>query len=164
MVLGEARAREGMDAHALIVCIDFCGRLRMPFNDKRFPELIQELYRIVDDLEKMFPGRPFTPDGHMVGSLAECFAEYKYGLKLHACSYPGHDAHTDDCKVEIKATQGKSVSLRSCPEKLLVFQLLRDGSLRKSIMVRVLRCGRWQRPSLDQVTVSIKSVLHSCES
>jgi hypothetical protein len=100
----------------------------MPFDDKRFPELIQELYRIVVELENMFPGRPFTPDGHMVGSLAECFAEYYYGLELYACSYPGHDAHTDDCNVEIKATQGKSVSLRSGPEKLLFFQLLRDGS------------------------------------
>jgi hypothetical protein len=100
----------------------------MTFDDKRFPELIQELYRIVGELGDMFPGRPFTPDGHLVGSLAECFAEYYYGLNLYACSHPGHDAHTDDCKVEIKATQGKSVSLRSGPEKLLVFRLLRDGS------------------------------------
>lgn len=90
--------------------------------------MIRELYRVVAELEGMFPGRPFTPDGHMVGSLAECFAEYYYGLKLYGCSHPGHDAYTDDCKVEIKATQGKSVSLRSGPERLLVFRLHRDGS------------------------------------
>ncbi len=100
----------------------------MPFDDKRFPELIRKLYQIVAELETMFQGRPFTPDGHMVGSLAECFAEYYYGLKLYGCSYPGHDAHTDECNVEIKATQGNSVSLRSGPEKLLVFRLFRDGS------------------------------------
>lgn len=100
----------------------------MPFDDKRFPELIREVYQIVGELEAMFQGRPFTPDGHMVGSLAECFAEYYYGLELYGCSYPGHDAHTDDCNVEIKATQGNSVSLRSGPEKLLVFRLFRDGS------------------------------------
>lgn len=100
----------------------------MPLDEQRFPELIRGLYGIVDELELMFPGRPFTPDGHMVGSLAECFAEYYYGLKLYACSYPGHDAHTDDCKVEVKATQGKTVSLRSVPERLLVFRLHRDGS------------------------------------
>ncbi len=100
----------------------------MPFDNERFPQLIQELYRIVSELEAMFPGRPFTPDGHMVGSLAECFAEYYYDLKLFACSYPGHDAYTPDCKVEIKATQGNSVSLRSGPDMLLVFKLLRDGS------------------------------------
>lgn len=79
----------------------------MPLDEKRFPELIREMYGVVDQLELMFPGRPFTPDGHMVGSLAECFAEYYYGLKLYACSNPGHDAHTDDCKVEVKATSGR---------------------------------------------------------
>jgi len=50
--------------------------------NERFPRLIQELYRVVSELEAMFPGHPFTPDGHMVGSLAECFAEYYYDLKL----------------------------------------------------------------------------------
>jgi len=100
----------------------------MPLDSKRFPQLIVELYRLVAELESMFPGRPFTPDGHMVGSLAECFAEYYYGLNLFRCSYPGHDAQTDTCKVEIKATQGTSVSLRSAPDKLLVFLLQRNGS------------------------------------
>jgi hypothetical protein len=103
----------------------------MPLDEKRFPELIRELYRLVAELEAMFPGRPFTPDGHMVGSLAECFAEYYYGLKLFACSNPGHDAHAEDCKVEIKATQGTSVSLRSGPERLLVFRLRQDGSFKE---------------------------------
>lgn len=68
----------------------------MPFDDKQFLKLIQDLYLIVGKLEAMFPGHPFTPDGHMVGSLAECFAEYYYGLNLYACSYPGHDAQTPD--------------------------------------------------------------------
>ncbi len=101
----------------------------MTLDEKRFPELIRHLYRTVAELEDMFPRRPFTPDGHMVGSLAECFAEYYYGLKLYPCSKVGHDAYNSAlCNVEIKATQGQSVSLRSCPEKLLVFRLLKDGS------------------------------------
>jgi hypothetical protein len=86
------------------------------------------MYQLVAELEAMFPGRPFTPDGHMVGSLAECFAEYYYGLDLFACSNKGHDAQLNDCQVEIKATQGNSVALRSGPEKLLVLKLFRDGS------------------------------------
>ena len=68
----------------------------MPLDDKRFPEVIKEVYSLVAELEAMFPGRPFTPDGHMIGSLAECFAEYYYGLNLYKCSYPGHDAHTEN--------------------------------------------------------------------
>ena len=64
----------------------------------------------------------------MVGSLAECFAEHYYDLDLYPCSNPGHDAHLIDCKVEIKATQGNRVALRSGPEMLLVFRLHEDGS------------------------------------
>src|SRR5271170_4493125 len=99
----------------------------MPLDEKRFPELIQELYKLVAQLEAMFPNRPFTPDGHMVGSLAECFAEFYYGLRLYNCSHPGHDAHVEDCEVEIKATQGNRVALRSGPKKLLVFRLCKNG-------------------------------------
>ena len=77
-------------------------------DEQRFPELIRNLYNIVAELEEMFTGRPFTPDGHMVGSLAECFAEYYYALNLLACSNPGHDARLDDCQVEIKATQTRT--------------------------------------------------------
>jgi len=100
----------------------------MPLDEQRFPELIRELYKIVFELEEMFPGRPFTPDGHMVGSLAECFAEYYYGLNLYSCSHQGHDANLDGCDVEIKATQRNRVALRSGPERLLVFKLFKDGS------------------------------------
>src|SRR3990172_646287 len=100
----------------------------MPLDDKRFPALIRELYRIVGQLETMFPGRPFTRDGHLVGSLAECFAEYDYCLSPCACSSPGHDAQVENCQVEIKATQGDRIGLRSCPERLLVFRLFKDGS------------------------------------
>lgn len=100
----------------------------MPLDEQRFPELIRQLYAIVAQLEEMFPGRPFTPDGHMVGSLAECYAEYYYGLTLRKCSNPGHDAHAEDCEVEIKATQGDRVGLRRGPEKLLVFHLSKDGA------------------------------------
>jgi hypothetical protein len=100
----------------------------MSLDEKRFPELIRDLYRIVNDLEAMFPGRPFKPDGHMVGSLAECFAESYYGIELFGCSHPGHDGHRDGCKVEIKATQGNRVALRSGPNKLLVLLLKPDGT------------------------------------
>ncbi len=95
----------------------------MPLDEQRFPELIRDLNRIVAEREAMYPGRPFTPDGHMVASLAECFAEYYYGLNLYACSHPGHDAHLDECRVEIKATKGDRVAFRSAPDRLLVFRL-----------------------------------------
>jgi hypothetical protein len=30
----------------------------------------------------MFPGRHFTPDGHMVGSFGEALAAHHYGIEL----------------------------------------------------------------------------------
>lgn len=94
---------------------------------ERLPELITDLYRIVGELEAMFPGRHFTPDGHLVGSLGECLAAYHYGLELLPASSPGVDAVKDARKIEIKATQGQRVSLRSSPEHLLVLRLNREG-------------------------------------
>ncbi|ABI55742.1 DUF6998 domain-containing protein [Alkalilimnicola ehrlichii MLHE-1] len=96
-------------------------------DQKRLPQLIEELYRVVGELEAMFPGRHFTPDGHLVGSLGECLAAHHYGLELLTASSPGVDAIKGELKVEIKATQGQRVALRSGPEHLLVLKLNKRG-------------------------------------
>ena len=92
------------------------------------PRLVRELYRIVRDLEEHVPGRHFTPDGHLVGSLGEVLAAHSYGLELLAASAEGHDARAPDGRlVQIKATQRRSVALRSEPDHLLVLRLLPSG-------------------------------------
>jgi len=49
---------------------------------------------------------------------------------LARASEEGHDAISDDnLRVEIKITQGKGVSLRSKPERLLVFFLTSEGDV-----------------------------------
>ncbi|WP_225316896.1 MULTISPECIES: DUF6998 domain-containing protein [Marinobacter] len=68
--------------------------------------LVKQLYATVSELEKMFPGRHFTPDGHMVGSLGECLVADAYALELKPASNKGYDAITaSGLEVEIKATQ-----------------------------------------------------------
>lgn len=94
---------------------------------ERLPELIGDLYRIVGELEEMFPGRHFTPDGHLVGSLGECLAAYHYGVELMPASSPGVDAVKNGRKIEIKVTQAQRVALRSRPKHLLVLRLNREG-------------------------------------
>lgn len=94
----------------------------------QFPQIIHRLYAIVEELEEMFPGRHFTPDGHMVGSIGEALAAYYYGLELLPASSKGRDATCGEKIVEIKATQGSTVGLRCVPEHLLVLKLARDGS------------------------------------
>ena len=93
--------------------------------------LLASLYRIVDRLELLFPGRKFTPDGHLVGSIGEVIAARMFGLELLTASAPGHDAVTDDGRrVQIKFTQGTGgVALRAEPDHLLVLCLDRDRSL-----------------------------------
>ena len=98
-------------------------------NDEQFRRCVQRLYELVAELGTMFPGRPFTPDGHMVGSIGECLVADAYGLELMPPSTAGYDAITPSgTQVEIKATQGKSVGFRSCPTHTIVIKILPDGS------------------------------------
>jgi hypothetical protein len=90
-------------------------------NWEQVSNLIDQLYGSTDALEELFPGRKFTIDGHLVGSIGEVVASYMFGLKLNAASALAHDAVSSCGKqVEIKLTQGKSVAIRHEPEHLLV--------------------------------------------
>ena len=96
---------------------------------EKFKSLVKQLYATVNELESMFPGRHFTPDGHMVGSLGECLVADAYGLELMTASNKGYDAVTaSGLEVEIKATQSKSVAFRSEPAHTIVIRILKDGS------------------------------------
>lgn len=96
----------------------------------RIPQLVAQIYEVVRELEELFPGRRFTPDGHLVGSIGEVLAEHHYGLELCSPSFPGHDGRTADGKlVQVKATQRGRIGLRSEPEMLLVLHLSPDGTV-----------------------------------
>ena len=82
---------------------------------------IKELYKITNELEKEYPGRKFTIDGHLVGSIGEVIVAEHYGLTLLPNSTKTHDAVSEDGKyVQIKATQVKSISVSSEPEFIIV--------------------------------------------
>ena len=88
---------------------------------------VRSIYRQVGILTKLRPDRRFTPDGHMVGSIGEVYAEYLFDLTLHASSHPIHDAVTRDGRqVQIKATQGKSINLE-VPSRQRPHQLVPDN-------------------------------------
>ncbi|HEY8165469.1 MAG TPA: hypothetical protein VIF83_07945 [Gemmatimonadaceae bacterium] len=94
------------------------------------PGVVKRLYDLVNELEKSFPGRPFTPDGHLVGSLGEVLASHYYDLELLPCSTQCHDAQTRDGRlVQVKATQGDRVALRAQPDYLVVLQLKKDRTI-----------------------------------
>lgn len=92
--------------------------------------IIKELYALTTRLEKMYPGRHFTPDGHLVGSIGEVFAAERYGISLFTAGCETHDGKAPDGRlVQIKATQRRSVGIYEEPDFLLVLSIDSEGSL-----------------------------------
>lgn len=90
----------------------------------RLPAPVAAIYRAVAELETLFPGRKFTPDGHLVGSIGEVVAAEALGLTLHPASYPGHDAFDANGDVQIKMTGGRSVALYATCNRLVVLKVV----------------------------------------
>jgi hypothetical protein len=100
----------------------------MKSNEEQIARLVKKLYRITGELERMFPGRPFPLDGHLVGSLGEVVAARDYGLDLLEPCRKCHDARKGSLFVQIKTTQGGRVGLSGKPQHLIVIRLRRDGT------------------------------------
>ena len=95
-------------------------------------EKIRELYGITAELEEKYPGRRFTPDGHLVGSIGEAYAAEKYGLSLLKACSEKHDARSEDGRlIQIKITQTDRVSIYSEPDYLIVMKMDRDGYIKE---------------------------------
>jgi len=92
---------------------------------------LEKLYDASARLEAMFPGRKFTLDGHLVGSIGEVVAAYMFDLDLNPASTQGHDAVArDGRRVEIKLTQGAAVAIRHEPDHLIVLHRPKSGPVR----------------------------------
>ena len=120
---------------------------------------IRELFAIVSRLEEMYPGRHFTLDGHLVGSLGEVYAAERYGLELLTASCPVHDAKDRFGRlVQIKATQTNRIALSECPNYLIVLHLTKTGEFEEvyngpGAPVWELR-GKPQKTSQFQIALS----------
>lgn len=77
---------------------------------------MQKLTSIVNELEAEFPGRHFTLDGHLVGSIGEVMAAYYYGIELYMASAVAHDGEVDGKKVQIKISQQENIVINHEPE------------------------------------------------
>jgi hypothetical protein len=88
------------------------------------PEPVARIYEAVEELKKLYPGRSFTPDGHMVGSIGEVIAAEALGLELYRSSYPGHDAYDGTNHVQIKMTGGSGVAMYATCERLVVLRIV----------------------------------------
>lgn len=123
-------------------------------------EKIQLLYQISRDLETLFPGRHYTPDGHIIGSIGEALAASFYGLDLFTASEETHDAKAPDGRlVQIKATQIQKVSLSSEPEWLLILKIHRDGTFSEEYngpgALVWERCGKMQKNGQRSISLTM---------
>jgi hypothetical protein len=99
------------------------------------PGLVKDLYAVVARLESLFPGRRFTLDGHLVGSIGEVLAAARYGLELLPPSTKRHDARARDGRlVQVKATQTNSMGLRSKAQHLSPAALLKRSGARLVVL------------------------------
>jgi hypothetical protein len=84
------------------------------------PAPVAAIYKAVEELETLYPGRKFTPDGHLVGSIGEVVAAQEFKLTLYPMSHEGPDAFDAAGPVQIKMTSGYSVSMYNCCVRLIV--------------------------------------------
>lgn len=90
--------------------------------------IVRDIYHAVAELEGLYPGRRFTPDGHMVGSLGEVVAAERYCLNLFEPSHPVHDAFDHQARlIQIKTTQSGRVGINEEPDYLIVLRMSKEG-------------------------------------
>ena len=120
---------------------------------------IKTLYSLSHELEALFSGRHYTPDGHMIGSIGEALASSYYNLELFPASKEIHDAKApDDRLVQIKATQIKRVAISSEPEWLLVLKIHNDGTFSEVYngpgKLAWMHCGKMQKNGQRQISLA----------
>ena len=72
-----------------------------------------DVYRAVQKPTNEYPGRHFTPDGQLIGSIGEVIAAKAFGFTLYHASTRGHDASCPVRRqVQIKITAGTSIAMR----------------------------------------------------
>lgn len=88
------------------------------------PKCVAQIYGAVQELERRYPGRKFTPDGHLVGSIGEVVAREAFGLTLYPPSYKKHDAFDAKGDIQIKMTADSRVSMYDECDRLLVLKVV----------------------------------------
>lgn len=97
----------------------------------KIEEALKGLFTAVSMLQEAYPGKPFTPDGRLVGDIGEVVASLAYRLTLNEGLTRHHDAVTDDGRhVQIKTTFGTSLTfpVHHVPDYYLGIRMSCDGT------------------------------------
>jgi hypothetical protein len=91
----------------------------------KLPKAVAKIYEAVAELTAEYPDRPFTPDGHLIGSIGEVVAREVFGFELYPPSHEGHDARCETRKdVEVKITAGSVVAFRHDCNHLIALKVV----------------------------------------
>lgn len=109
--------------------IGLCKEARLTVNAAKplrikLPPAVRKIFEAVEELSARYPGRPFTPDGHLVGSIGEVIAAEALGLTLYPPSQAGHDAYDENGDVQIKLTGGNTISMYATCDRLVVMKIV----------------------------------------
>ena len=88
------------------------------------PKPVAQIYKAVVELEALYPGRKFTPDGHLVGSIGEVIAAEALGLTLYPMSRSSHDAYDISGDIQIKMTARSRVAMYATCDRLVVLRVM----------------------------------------
>ncbi|HRY36347.1 MAG TPA: hypothetical protein P5230_00490 [Candidatus Magasanikbacteria bacterium] len=96
---------------------------------------IKKLFEAQDILHSVFPKKPFTPDGRIVGDIGEAIAEIYYCVEVDNKLRKDWDGTRTDLldleyrEVQIKATTKEETYLKKPPHEgiLLVFKIHENG-------------------------------------
>ena len=91
----------------------------------KLPKPVTAIYRAVEELSRAYPGRHFTPDGHLIGSIGEVVARETFGFELYPASMRGHDAKCEArSDVQVKITAGNSIAMRGTCNHLIALKII----------------------------------------
>jgi hypothetical protein len=93
------------------------------------------MFEAQKELHKVFPKKPFTPDGRMIGDIGEAIAELTYQVAIDKCLRKHWDGKREDVcagcpEVQVRATQKDVGYVKESPDDgcLLVFKIFPDGT------------------------------------
>ena len=131
------------------------------------PPPVAKLYAAVAELEQKYPGRKFTLDGHLLGSVGEVLAESALKMRLLKMSAPVHDAVCSDRgDVQIKITAKRSIALRHPCNHLIIFRVVSptEAEIFYDGPGGIVWVNAGPMQSNGQRSISLKKIesLHSC--
>ncbi|MDR6711250.1 hypothetical protein J2W83_000840 [Pseudomonas hunanensis] len=102
-----------------------------PSHELKIKQALEGLFGAVAQLQQVYPGKPFTLDGRLVGDIGEVVASLAYQLTLNEGLTKHHDAVCNAGRnVQIKTTFGTTLTfpVHHVPDYYLGIRMNRDGT------------------------------------